>query len=457
MYTPPFDTEPLSYEQSLQILHETLKFGISPMLETVEDMLEELGNPDLCFRAIQIAGTNGKTSTSRFCAALLRAEGLRCALYTSPELVSYTERMEVEGAPITEEEFARGIAYAEAAGRRVNERRVAAGLRPYDITEFDLITVGACVVFAEAEVDVAVLECGMGGRWDATSACKSIETVAVTGVGLDHMHVLGDTVEAIAHEKAAIIKEGRATVLGTGIAEPASVREIFFERCSSENVVPTLLAVSNNAPINSDAKRAQFTVLHEPSYLGDELSISLETPFATYAKLSTRKPIYQAQNMACALALTEAFLGRALDEPAAAEAFLSCPTPGRFDVLRAEPLLLIDACHNPQSVENFLDAVRGIAPAVEERPTLLCAALADKDCMGMVELLAPEFREVYVTQTSSSRALKADELGKLFERAENPPVAVFTDVETALTSLSNKDLIACGSITLAGEVAALVQ
>ena len=156
-YSIPFDVPALSYEGALAVLHDVLRFGICPMLETVEDMLHELGDPDSRFEAIQITGTNGKTSTSRYTAAILMAEGYRTALYTSPELVSYTERMEVQGAPVTEERFARGIAAAKLAGERVNARRSEAGERPYDITEFDLLTVAACVVYAEEGVDVAVL------------------------------------------------------------------------------------------------------------------------------------------------------------------------------------------------------------------------------------------------------------------------------------------------------------
>lgn len=241
MYRVPFEVADLTYDEALEQLHSALRFGICPMLETVEDMLAELGDPDLRYDCVQIAGTNGKTSTSRFTAAILAGEGLSVALYTSPELVSYTERMEVGGHPVSEAAFAHGIAAAAEAGRRVNASRAAAGERPYDVTEFDTLTVAAAVVFAEAGVDVAVLECGMGGRWDATSAMKSIRSVAVTGIGLDHTRILGDTLEAIAGEKAAIIKPGRACVLGVGCATPTSVEDVFLEQCHAAGVTPTLV------------------------------------------------------------------------------------------------------------------------------------------------------------------------------------------------------------------------
>ena len=175
MYRVPFEVADLTYDEALEQLHSALRFGICPMLETVEDMLAELGDPDLRYDCVQIAGT----------------------------------------------------------------RRAAAGERPYDVTEFDTLTVAAAVVFAEAGVDVAVLECGMGGRWDATSAMKSIRSVAVTGIGLDHTRILGDTLEAIAGEKAAIIKPGRACVLGVGCATPTSVEDVFLEQCRAAGVTPT--------------------------------------------------------------------------------------------------------------------------------------------------------------------------------------------------------------------------
>ena len=288
-YALPFEIPSWTYDEALHRLHAALRFGICPMLETVEDMLTELGDPDLSFESLQIAGTNGKTSTSRYTAAILRAEGYRAALYTSPELVSYTERMEVDGAPVSEEAFARGIAAAAVAGERVNERRSAAGERPYDITEFDLLTVAACVVYAEAGVDVAVLECGMGGRWDATSAVKSIRTVAITGIGLDHMHVLGDTLEAIAGEKAAIIKPGRPCVLGVGTATPDSVEDVFLAQCEAVGTKPVLLR-----PINlddakgemhpgvprghADLPHASYVITKRPARLGAPLELTVNTP-----------------------------------------------------------------------------------------------------------------------------------------------------------------------------------
>ena len=467
-YQLPFDVPQATYDEALGILHSALRFGICPMLESVEDMLAELGNPDLAFKSVQIAGTNGKTSTARFAAAILRGERLRTALYTSPELVSYTERMEVAGHPVPEEAVARGIVAAQEAGRRVNARRTAAGERPYDITEFDLLTVAACVVFAEADVDVAVLECGMGGRWDATSAVKSIKSVAITGIGLDHMRILGDTLEKIAGEKAAIIKRGRTCVLGVGTATPDSMEDVFLDQCSREGVVPTLLrpdvladAAGEMHPgvprAHDDLPHATYRVVERPNRIGGSLVLDVCTTRASYEEVSALKPTYQAANIACAVQLAEDYLGRPLDAERLFDSVVTCPTPGRFDVVRAEPVVLVDACHNPQSVQTFLTAIRAVAPSVGERPALLCAVLADKDVEGIVRLLAPEFPRVFCTQTSSPRALPAGELAALFSAVGNAPIATFGSVPEAVDALAGEAFVACGSITTAGEVTGIYR
>ena len=466
-YQVPFEVLDLSYTEALQTLHAACKFGIQPMLETVVDMLAELGDPDLSFRSLQIAGTNGKTSTSRYAAAILRGQGLRVALYTSPELVSLTERMEVDGVPVSEGTFAHGVAAAAEAGRRVNVRRRASGERPYDVTQFDILTVAACVAFAQADVDVAVLECGMGGRWDATSAVKSIEAVAVTGVGLDHTRILGDTLEAIAGEKAAIIRCGQSCVLGVGTATPDSVEDVFLDRCRSQDVTPVLLrperledaAGEMHAGVprrHASLLRASYRITSRPRRLGAPLELTVRTPRRAYTGLTALKPSYQAANIACAVTLTEAFLDGELDGDQLLESVRQCPTPGRFSLLRPDPPVLVDACHNPQSVDAFLAALQDIAPDPATRPPLLCAVLADKDVGGIVSRLARAFPAVVCTQTSSSRSLGADELVRRFLAAGAKVTGNYGSVAAALAAMSAGPLVGCGSITLAGALAALL-
>ncbi|MGI6755296.1 MAG: bifunctional folylpolyglutamate synthase/dihydrofolate synthase [Atopobiaceae bacterium] len=469
MYQIPFDVADISYQEACDILGSTKRFGIQPMLECVVDMNAELNNPDDCFESVQIAGTNGKTSTSRFAAQILMGEGKKVALYTSPELVSLCERMEIMGHPIAEKDFAHGIACAYEAGRRVNERRAALGVRPYDITEFDLITVAALVIFALAEVDVAVLECGMGGRWDATSATHNIKSVAITGIGLDHMKILGNTLEAIGAEKAAIIQESRTCVLGVGTATPPSLEDVFLERSHEVGVCPCLLRPERREDAagemhegemreHRDLPHASYIIRQRPRRLGAPVILDVTSPLGvTYEGISALKPSYQAANIACAIVLCEQYLRRPLDAEALFDSVVRCPTPGRFDIVRAKPLMLIDACHNPQGVQVFLDALDDIEPDRSKRPALLCAHLADKDVSGMVKLLAAAFPHVYVTKTHSSRALDENELAQLYKEIGAQVEGVFASVEEALSALGDQDVVALGSITTAGEVAACLR
>ena len=196
--------------------------------------------------------------------------------------------------------------------------------------------------------------------------------------------------------------------------------------------------------------RASFT----PPRLGFPLELTVTTPRATYPELAALKPAYQAANVACAVTLAESFLGRVLDGEALYQSVVTCPTPGRFQLLRPQRPLLIDACHNPQSVQTFLTAVRDVEPEVAGRPTLLAAVLADKDVDGIVSLLAHEFPRVACTQTSSPRALQAEALSEAFRAAGANVVATYPTVREALDALCGDSVVACGSITLAGEVAA---
>ena len=467
MYEVPFDFPVLGPDEAVAAAHDTGFCGNAgdPLLECVVDILDELGRPDACFEVIQVAGTNGKTSTSRYTAAILAGEGLSVALYTSPELIEMRERMEVGGSPVSPGEFSLGVSAAAQAGRRVNARRASAGLPPYRVTAFDLLTAAALVAFARAGVDVAVLEVGLGGRWDATSATHPACT-CVTGIGLDHTRILGDTLEQIAGEKAAVIKRGqRGCVLGVGCATPSSVEDVLLARCSEQGVAPVLVRPLEPADAPGEMEpgemaareglsRARYHVTRHPERLGAGLVLDVTTPLGTYTDLCAARPVYQAANIACAVTLCELYLGRPLDQYHLSEHVGEFPTPCRFNVLSGSPLHLIDAAHNPQSVRTFLDSVREIEPDVSRRPRLLCAVLRDKDVRGIVDLLAGEFPEVDVCATSSPRALAPEELAGEFRRAGVDVRGTYPCVDDACRARARDSYVAVGSITLAGEVAA---
>ncbi len=445
--------EALSFEEAIERVEAALRFGIDPSLEPVKAMLAELGHPELCFASVQVAGTNGKTSTSRYTAALLRGEGLRCGLYTSPHLVDYTERVEVDGAPVSHEVFARGISWALASWGRLCERDGSWAAQ--GCTEFELLTVAAMAIYAEAQVDVAVLEVGLGGRWDATSAVPTV-ACAITGIGLDHTAILGDTLEAIAGEKAAVIHRGAPCVLGTHAIWPPEVRTVMLERCETEGVIPTLVAQGSSCPSGSVCTTFSLVDQGMPPVLDVDVAVALADGGlvrASYPGMSLDVPLYQGQNISCALALATAVLGCPLEQGRVEESLRTCPVPGRFDVVSRDPLIILDACHNPQSAEAFAEALRGFEPDRSRRPVLLFGALADKDHRGIAEVVAPLFEHIVVVQSASGRALPAVDLAREVEEVcGKAPDAVFASLEDAVGYLAGTPFICCGTITLIGEL-----
>jgi dihydrofolate synthase/folylpolyglutamate synthase len=431
-YHPGLDV----YSEALDILHDVLAFGIKPSLTGVKALMRRLGDPHLQYPCVQIAGTNGKSSTARFIAAFLRAHGYRVGLYTSPELIEYPERMEINGAAVSRTRFADAILTAHKASREV----IAAGEIEV-ITEFELLTAAALWLFAKERVDFAVLEVGLGGRWDATSVV-SPKVAVITGVDLDHTAILGDSIEQIAAEKAAIIKPGSIPVLGLGTA---TTREAFLTRCEEVGVMPIVVGHLPRPPVPP-------------------------TPSTNPVPPSPRFPRYQAENIACALEATTAALGYKPDPAVIQQILDTLSIPGRFELIREQPVLLIDAAHNPQSAHSLAQALtesyggdltRG-DPATQflkTFDTLLLGILADKDAAGIIKALAPLFTNLAVTQSASPRAIPAAELALLVAEVDGRFPAVFETVAKALDVLTaqNAAVVATGSITLAGEVKALIE
>ena len=469
-WAAPFSLAPgeeLAFPDAIAQVKAALCFGIDLTLETTQEILAELGHPESSFASVQVAGTNGKTSTSRYAAALLAGEGLSVGLYTSPHLVSYVERVEVSGRPVSEGAFAEGVSYALAAWSHVQARN--AEMARLGCTEFELLTAAAMVMFARAGVEVAVLEVGLGGRWDATTAVPTV-ACAVTGIGLDHTKILGDTLEAIASEKAAVIRPGNPCVLGTNAVRPQGVLDVMLDACDRACVTPTAVAEAG-CDMLADARAlpaATYAVTSRPGHLGDVLRVDVRVNVtcagggrvhADYPGMAWVAPEYQAQNAACALALATAVLARPLDASRACASLAACRVPGRFEVVRESPLVLIDACHNPQSCEAFASALADAEPRREERPPVMLAALADKDHAGIARIVAPLFADVVVTQSDSPRALPADALASEVRAACAPDtrVRVTHSVSEALALLGSEPFVCCGTITLIGQLKGMLQ
>jgi len=365
---------------------------IEPTLDRVLAVLDILGEPQRAVPVIHLAGTNGKTSTARMVESLLRSFGLRTGLYTSPHLHTLRERIRLDGEPIDLERFVRtydDIApYVDAVDRRTVE---LGGPR---LSYFELLTVLAYAAFADAPVDVAVVETGMGGTWDATNVADG--TVAVVlPVDLDHQEYLGPDIPTIAGEKAGIIKEGAAVVLAHQSLDAA---EVLLRR-----------AVEMGATVAREG--VEFGVVGRAPAIGGQL-LSLQGPGGRYDDVFL--PLFgehQASNAAVALAAVEAFLGggsQALDADLVRAGFASVSSPGRLEVVRRSPTVVVDAAHNPHGARALAEAV---ADGFEfTRLVGVVAVLGDKDARGLLEALEPLLAEVVVTRSSSPRALDPDAL-----------------------------------------------
>ncbi len=454
--TPAHGTPaPLTYSEALAALRRALVFGINPSLDGITELTEALGRPQDSFASVQITGTNGKSSTARITAALLEAEGLRTGLYTSPELERYPERIELGGQVASDADFALALSAAlEAAARLRGSDSFGTDI---GFTEFELLTAAALWLFRERGVELAVLEVGLGGRWDATSVV-SPSVAVITGVGLDHTGILGDTLEAIAAEKAAIIRPATAPILGPGTV---GVEHVFLERAESLGTHARAVREQNEPTPVAEALTVRYRLTARPTRPGGYTVVDVVGIHATYGDLAFAGPAYQAANIATAVAAAEAALGRTLDPDRARSALAALLIPGRFELMRADPPIVIDASHNPQAAAVLADAIRDAWPDPRLRPVILLGIFADKDAAGIIEALTPVAGGFAVTQSSSPRARPAHELAHLVEKVSGMRPALVTEslgvAVSALVHGANDGFVVTGSIATAGEARTILR
>ncbi len=275
----------MSYDDALAALQRALSFGMNPSLDGITALCEALGRPQDRFAVVQVTGTNGKTSTTRLTAALLRGEGMRVGLFTSPHLERYNERIEIDGAPVSDADFALALEATLAGGRRAAARPSVPGT-PAGFTEFELLTAAALWLFRERGVEIAVLEVGLGGRWDATSVVNPSVAV-ITGVGLDHTAILGDTLEAIAAEKAAIIRPASAPVLGPGTD---GLDSIFLRAADAASTHARAVREDLDFSPVPEELTVRFRVVERPSSPDGHTLVSVDGVHAHYPALALSGP-----------------------------------------------------------------------------------------------------------------------------------------------------------------------
>ena len=418
-----------------------------PRLSATRRAVELLGDPQRSYPVIHITGTNGKTSTSRMIESILRAYGLRTGLVTSPHLVRPNERIVIDGEPISNRAFAENWADIRPYLELVDTELREAGEEP--LTFFEAFTVLAFAAFADAPVDVAVVEVGMGGEWDSTNVADG-QVAVFTPIALDHVQRLGATVQQIARTKSGIIKPLAEVV--SAAQDPAAAAEL--ERAAE--LTESTLAVEGTS----------FELVSSTVAVGGQV-ISVRGRAAQYDDVFL--PLYgthQAHNAAVAIAAVESFLGRGtqpLVGDVLAEGLGTATSPGRLQLVGTEPTVLVDAAHNPHGARALAEAMSTYFTFDEIAVVL--GVLQDKDAEGIVAALAPVASAFFVSQSGSERAIPAATLGELVGRVSGgTEIEVFETLEFAVqdarvwaAQAPRRAVLVTGSITLVGEVIALAE
>jgi dihydrofolate synthase / folylpolyglutamate synthase len=359
---------------------------LEPSLDRIEAFTELLGDPQRSFRTIHLTGTNGKTSTSRMIETLVRALDLRTGRFTSPHLERMSERISIDGEALTDDEFVRAFNDVAPYTHLVDADQA------HPLSFFETMVGMAYAAFADAPVDVAVVEVGMGGAWDATNVVDA-DVAVVLPVAVDHAKYLGDSPSAIAHEKAGIIKPGSIAVLAQ---QEADVATVLIER-----------ATEVGATVAREGM--EFGVVSRVPAVGGQV-LSLQGLRARYDDVFL--PLYgahQAQNAVVALAAVEAFAGEdPLDEDLVRAAFAEVTSPGRLEIIRRSPTIVLDAAHNPHGAA-------ATAAAIEDSFTFspligVMGMMGDKDADGVLEAFEPHLEHLICTQNSTARSMSADAL-----------------------------------------------
>jgi dihydrofolate synthase/folylpolyglutamate synthase len=404
----------------LERLYARRRFGIRPGVDRVRLLLDRLGKPEQSFRIIHVVGTNGKGSTSAFLASILTAAGLRTALFTSPHLVSFSERFRIDGNEIQQQRLEPLLAAVLAAA-------------PEEATFFEIVTALAALYFSEEQVDVAVMEAGMGGRSDATAALPGIMTV-ITPISMDHCDYLGSTLALIAAEKAGIAEPATPVIIGR---QPAEVQRAIADCLQQGNPQQLWVGTDFSAAWNNDGSL---------DYRGINASLEGLTPGI--------RGRYQAENAALALAAAESLARRDMDlsETALRGGISAARWPGRMELIPGKPPLLLDGAHNPAGAAALAEALTEYR---YRKLFLVIGTMADKDVSGIVSALAPLAATCYCVSPAIERAMSDVKLATIISDLDIPAIAcggVADGILSAQQDAQADDLIVvCGSLFTVGE------
>jgi dihydrofolate synthase/folylpolyglutamate synthase len=422
---------------------------LDPTLDRIAAFTELLGEPQRAYPVIHLTGTNGKTSTARMIETLIRSIGLRTGRFTSPHLESMSERIVIDGETLSDEEFVRAFNDVAPYTHLVDAEH------DHPLSFFETVVGMAYAAFADAPVDVAVVEVGMGGAWDATNVADG-KVAVLTPIAIDHQKYLGETAAEIAREKVGIIKPGATVITAAQEADVATQ------------------IVARAAEVGATVAREglEFGVRSRVPAVGGQM-LSLQGLRGVYDEVFL--PLYgrhQGQNAALALAAVEAFLGgeEPLADEVVKEAFAEVTSPGRLEVVRRSPTIVLDAAHNPHGAAAVVEAIEDsfvFSPLIG-----VMGVMADKDYEGMLAVLEPVLAHLVCTQNSTERALPARELAEVArgifgqDRVSEAP-SLIDAIDQAATlaeaggvfgeGLGSGGVLVTGSVITVGEARALIR
>lgn len=431
----------MTYEQALSFWFGRINYEVrTPQpgdlkLDRMRALLRVLGDPQQRFRIVHVAGSKGKGSTSAMLASILRSSGYRTGLFTSPHLSGVEERIQVDGVSITAEELT----------ALMSDIRAAAGESDAQApTFFEIATALGFLHFARRRVDVAVVEVGLGGRFDSTNVCQPLVSL-ITSISFDHTRQLGNTLASIAMEKAGIVKPGRPVVSGVTLPEPRQM----IESISAER----------RAPLRELGRDFHFT--YEPGRVGVQAErlprVEIVTETRRWPAMELRLlGEHQAANAAVAVACVEELRhqGLRIDDHAVAAGLAGVHWPARLEVVQQRPIVILDCAHNIASAQAVVDTLLVSFPP--SRRVLIFAGSNDKDLAGMLRVLTPHFDQLYLTSYSlSPRSVPPEQLATMLDGSV--PFTICDDAkaawQAARMAASPDDLICItGSVFLAGEL-----
>ncbi len=386
----------MNYGQVCKYLDDCLIFGIKPGLERIRKLLELLGNPQKKVGFIHIVGTNGKTSTTRIAAAILKNHGIKTGYYISPHIKSYKERIWIDGEDVSEKKFSGAFNKIYIYIKKVNEMDIEGPL-----TQFEIITAMAFKLAESEGIRAMALEAGMGGRWDATNVARA-EVVGLTGVSLEHTKILGNNIREISSEKVQVIKEN--TLVATTSTD-REVLEIIEGKVRSTD--SRLFLYGKDFYIQKKVNLGLYGWLLDIKGVKD-----------TCRKLKLPIPgIYQPLNLSLAMVLAELYLetlNKKLDCKKVKGSIENLKIKGRFEIVRENPLVIADASHNPEGIEKLAESMAGYFP--KRKKIIIFAVLKDKDYESMVEKIINVSDILILTSSLTGRSLDAGKLEEVVRR-----------------------------------------